>query len=86
MINNGSILRQYSKGVSKKSISEKAGVIHNTMKKYIRQYIAMNRPLEDLKNMSATPMMNTLLSHNYFRYGNLLLARLKKLLLTGITE
>jgi len=47
-----SILRQYTKGVSKKTISEKAGTTRNTVKKYIRQYIAMNRPLEDLEKMS----------------------------------
>jgi len=47
-----SILRQYTKGVSKKTISEKAGTTRNTVKKYIRQYIALNRPLEDLEKMS----------------------------------
>lgn len=47
-----SILRQYTKGVSKKTISEKAGATRNTVKKYIRQFIAMNRPLEELENMS----------------------------------
>lgn len=47
-----SILRQYTKGVSKKTISEKAGATRNTVKKYIRQFIAMNRPLEELESMS----------------------------------
>ncbi len=47
-----SILRLYTQGVSKRTISEKAGVTRNTVKKYIRQYIAMNRPLEELEKMS----------------------------------
>ena len=47
-----SILRLYTQGVSKKTISEKAGVTRNTAKKYIRQYIAMNRPLEELDRLS----------------------------------
>jgi transposase len=51
-----SILRQYTQGVSKKTISEKAGVTRNTVKKYIRQYIAMNRPLEELEAMSDTEL------------------------------
>jgi transposase len=51
-----SILRQYTQGVSKKTISEKAGATRNTVKKYIRQYIAMNRPLEELEAMSDTEL------------------------------
>jgi transposase len=51
-----SILRLYTKGVSKKSISEKAGATRNTVKKYIRQYIAMNRSLEELEQMSDTEL------------------------------
>lgn len=47
-----SILRLYTQGVSKKSIGEKAGVTRNTVKKYIRQYIAMNKPLEELDKVS----------------------------------
>jgi transposase len=51
-----SILRLYTQGVSKKSISEKAGATRNTVKKYIRQYIAMNRSLEELDQMSDTEL------------------------------
>ncbi len=51
-----SILRQYTQGVSKKAISEKAGATRNTVKKYIRQYIAMNRSLEELEAMSDTEL------------------------------
>ena len=51
-----SILRLYTQGVSKKTISEKAGATRNTVKKYIRQYIAMNRPLEELEQMSDTEL------------------------------
>jgi transposase len=47
-----SILRLYTQGVSKKSISEKAGVTRNTAKKYIRQFIAMNKPLEEFEKLS----------------------------------
>lgn len=47
-----SILRLYTQGVSKKTISEKAGVTRNTVKKYIRQFIAMNKPLEELDQLS----------------------------------
>lgn len=51
-----SILRQYTQGVSKKTISEKAGATRNTVKKYIRQYIAMNKPLEEFEAMSDTDL------------------------------
>jgi transposase len=45
------ILRSYTQGVSKKMISEKTGVTRNTVKKYIRQYIAMDKPLEELEHL-----------------------------------
>jgi transposase len=51
-----SILRLYTHGVSKKTISEKAGATRNTVKKYIRHYIAMNIPLEELDQMSDTEL------------------------------
>lgn len=47
-----SILKLYTQGVSKKTISEKAGVTRNTVKKYIRQYIAMNRSLEEMDRLN----------------------------------
>jgi len=47
-----SILRLYAQGVSKKNISEKAGATRNTVKKYIRQFIAMNKPLEEFDKLS----------------------------------
>jgi len=50
-----SILRLYTR-VSKKTISEKAGATRNTVKKYIRHYIAMNIPLEELDQMSDTEL------------------------------
>jgi len=34
------IIRLYTEGVSKKAISEKSGCGRNTVKKYIRQFIA----------------------------------------------
>ena len=51
-----SILRLYTKGVSKKTISEKAGATRNTVKKYIRQYMAMSKPLEELERLSDTEL------------------------------
>ena len=42
------ILKLYTEGVSKKSISEKSGCTRNTVKKYIRQFISMGVPYEEL--------------------------------------
>ena len=42
------ILKLYTEGVSKKSISEKSGCTRNTVKKYIRQFISMGMPYEEL--------------------------------------
>jgi len=42
------IIRLYTEGVSKNTISEKSGCSHNTVKKYIRQYIALEMPFEEL--------------------------------------
>ena len=39
------ILRLYTQGVSKKQISEKTDVTRNTAKKYIRKFIALEKPL-----------------------------------------
>lgn len=46
------ILRQYTQGVSRKMIGEKTTVARNTVKKYIRQFIAMDRPLEELEKLT----------------------------------
>jgi transposase len=51
-----SILRYYTQGVSKKMISEKTGVTRNTVKKYIRQFIAMDKPLDELEKLTDTEL------------------------------
>jgi len=51
-----SILRYYTQGVSKKMISEKVGATRNTVKKYIRQFIAMDKPLEELEKLTDTEL------------------------------
>ena len=56
MVKARSILRYYTQGVSKKMISEKTGVTRNTVKKYIRQYIAMDKPLEELEKLTDTEL------------------------------
>jgi len=50
------ILQLYTEGVSKKSISEKSGCTRNTVKKYIRQFIAMERCINDLNRLSNTEL------------------------------
>jgi len=40
------ILKMYTLGVSKKSISVRTGATRNTVKKYIRQFVAMGKTLE----------------------------------------
>ena len=42
------IIRLYTEGVSKKAISEKSGCGRNTVKKYIRQFIALGMTFEEL--------------------------------------
>jgi len=48
------ILRLYTEGVSKKTISEKSGCSRNTVKKYIRQFIALGKSYEELNKLSNT--------------------------------
>ncbi len=50
------ILRMYTEGVSKKTISEKSGCSRNTVKKYIRQFIAMGKSFEELNQLSNTSL------------------------------
>jgi len=57
-----SILRYYTQGVSKKMISEKTGVTRNTVKKYIRQYIAMDKPYEELEKLPDTELEQLFMS------------------------
>lgn len=50
------IIRLYTEGVSKKTISEKTGVSRNTVKKYIWQYIALEMSYEELNKLSNTQL------------------------------
>lgn len=46
------ILQWYTEGVGKKTITRKASVNRNTVKSYIRQFIAMDKSLEELLTLS----------------------------------
>ena len=46
------ILQWYTEGVGKKTISRKACVNRNTVKSYIRQFIAMDKSLEEILTLS----------------------------------
>lgn len=46
------VLQWHSEGVSKKRIGLRAGVNRNTVKSYLRQFMAMNRPVEELLALS----------------------------------
>ena len=48
------ILKMYTEGVSKQSISIRTGATRNTVKKYIRQFIAMGKTLEEIDKLSDT--------------------------------
>ena len=50
------IIRLYTEGVSKKSISEKSGCTRNTVKKYIREFIALGMSYESFEKLSNTQM------------------------------
>lgn len=50
------ILRLYTQGVSKKSISKKTGVVRNTVKKYIHLFIVMGKELAELEQLSDTEL------------------------------
>jgi len=46
------ILRLYTQGVSKSSISEKAGISRNTVKKYIRDFISLGVSIEEVNALN----------------------------------
>ena len=50
------ILKMYTEGVSKQSISLRTGATRNTVKKYIRQFIAMGKTLEEIDKLSDTQL------------------------------
>jgi transposase len=50
------ILKMYTEGVSKQSISGRTGATRNTVKKYIRQFIAMDITLEEIDKLSDTQL------------------------------
>jgi transposase len=51
-----SILKMYTDGVSKQSISNRTGATRNTVKKYIRQFEAMGITLEEIDKLSDTEL------------------------------
>jgi transposase len=51
-----SILKMYTEGVSKQSISVRTGATRNTVKKYIRQFVAMDKTLEEIDQLSDTQL------------------------------
>jgi transposase len=51
-----SILKMYTEGVSKQSISVRTGATRNTVKKYIRQFMTMGKTLEEISKLSDTQL------------------------------
>ena len=51
-----SIIKLYTEGVSKKSIGERTGLPRNSVKKYIRLFLASGRSAGDLEQMSDTEL------------------------------
>ncbi len=51
-----SILKMYTEGVSKQSISVRTGITRNTVKKYIKQFQAMNMTLAEIEELSDTQL------------------------------
>lgn len=50
------IIRLYTAGVSKQSIGERTGLPRNSVKKYIRLFLASGKSLEDIDQMSDTQL------------------------------
>jgi transposase len=50
------ILKMYTEGVSKKSISARSGATRNTVKKYIRQFTLMDMTLQEIDKLSDTQL------------------------------
>jgi transposase len=50
------IIRLYTEGLSKKTISEKSGCSRNTVKKYINQFIALGKSFDELNQLSNTAL------------------------------
>ena len=51
-----SIIRLYTEGVSKQSIGERIGLPRNSVKKYIRLFLASGKSLEVIEHMSDTEL------------------------------
>ncbi len=50
------IIRLYTEGVSKKTITEKSGCSRNTVKKYIRQFISLRMTIDELNKLNNTSL------------------------------
>ena len=59
------ILEWYTEGVPKLTISQRAGVSRNSVKSYIRQFIAMDRTLEELLSMKDAVLEKLFLSRQF---------------------
>jgi transposase len=61
MITIRQVLRLYAAGKGTKYISHATGVARNTVKKYLRQYIALQQPFEELEKMSDSQLLKAFL-------------------------
>lgn len=59
------ILQWYTEGVPKLTISQRAGVSRNSVKSYIRQFIAMDRTLEELISLKDADLEKLFLSRQF---------------------
>ena len=50
------IIKLYTEGVSKQSIGERTGLPRNSVKKYIRLFLASCKSLEEIEQMSDTDL------------------------------
>ena len=60
------ILHSHALKTGKKTISRKTGVTRNTVKRYIRQYIALNRPLEEILKLSDKELEKLFSAKSYY--------------------
>lgn len=59
-----SILRMYTEGVSKSSISERMGISRNTVKKYIRDFISLGLTVEKVNSINDSELESLFLTED----------------------
>ena len=59
------ILQWYTEGVPKLTISLKAGVSRNSVKSYIRQFIAMDKSMEEILSLKDSDLEKLFLSRQF---------------------